>query len=271
MAARWGGVGDWTARVSHFWDHRVGERGRSCFTAPTFRTFCVLPTGLIAQTRRRTVCGMLLGTGLERVWHHARRHRLFSTARWSADEVGLALAGLVMAPLLPHRAPLQVAVDDTLSKRSGKKVFGAAWQHDGAARGPHPAGFGNCRVIAGIVVTVPFLTQAGVPAGPGPPMAPQAHRKDRPGPRDDRTARRPLPRPHPAHSRRCRLCQRAPAWPPPADHLDQPPEGHLRAARAPAPTHGQEGTPAHPGPLLPGPDAPPARPRTSAPQPPTAS
>jgi hypothetical protein len=36
---------------------------------------------LIAQTRRRTVCGMLLGTGLERVWHHARCHRLFSTAR----------------------------------------------------------------------------------------------------------------------------------------------------------------------------------------------
>ncbi|WP_086013694.1 IS701 family transposase [Streptomyces bingchenggensis] len=116
-------------------------------------------TGLIAQTRRRTVCGMLLGTGLERVWHHARCHRLFSTARWSADEVGLALAGLVVARLLPDGAPLQVAVDDTLFKRSGKKVFGAAWQHDGAARGPRPAGFGNCWVIVGIVVTVPFLTR----------------------------------------------------------------------------------------------------------------
>ncbi|MEU5646732.1 transposase [Streptomyces milbemycinicus] len=132
---------------------------RSCFTAPTFRTFCVLLTGLIAQTRRRTVCGMLLGTGLERVWHHARCHRLFSTARWSADEASLALAGLVVARLLPDGAPLQVAVDDTLFKRSGKKVFGAAWQHDGAARGPRPAGFGNCWVIAGIVVTVPFLTR----------------------------------------------------------------------------------------------------------------
>ncbi|MEU8727015.1 transposase [Streptomyces antimycoticus] len=86
---------------------------RSCFTAPTFRTFCVLLTGLVAQTRRRTVCGMLLGTGLERMWHHTRCHRLFSTARWSADEVGLALAGLVVARLLPDAAPLQVAVDDT--------------------------------------------------------------------------------------------------------------------------------------------------------------
>ncbi|GAA3478134.1 IS701 family transposase [Streptomyces yanii] len=132
---------------------------RSCFTAPTFRTFSVLLTGLIAQTRRRTVCGMLLGTGLEQVWHHARCHRLFSTARWSADDVGLALATLVASRLLPDGAPLQVAVDDTLFKRSGRKVFGAAWQHDDTAKGPRPAGFGNCWVIAGIVVTVPFLTR----------------------------------------------------------------------------------------------------------------
>ncbi|TDT98208.1 DDE superfamily endonuclease [Streptomyces sp. 846.5] len=132
---------------------------RSCFTAPTFRTFCVLLTGMIAQTRRRTVCGMLLGAGLERVWHHTRAHRLFSTARWSVDEVGLALARLIVERLLPTSAPLVVAVDDTLFKRSGRKVFGAAWQHDGAAQGPRPAGFGNCWVVAGIIVTLPFLTR----------------------------------------------------------------------------------------------------------------
>jgi hypothetical protein len=37
---------------------------RSCFTAPTFNTFSALVVGLIAQMRRRTVCGMLLGAGL---------------------------------------------------------------------------------------------------------------------------------------------------------------------------------------------------------------
>ena len=132
---------------------------RSCFTAPTFRTFCVLLTGMIAQTRRRTVCGMLLGAGLERVWHHARAHRLFSTAHWSVDEVGLALASLIVERLLPTGAPLVVAVDDTLFKRPGRKAFGAAWQHDGAAKGPRPAGFGNCWVVAGIIVTVPFLSR----------------------------------------------------------------------------------------------------------------
>ena len=36
---------------------------RPCFTAPTFHTFLGLVVGLIAQTRRRTVCGMLTGVG----------------------------------------------------------------------------------------------------------------------------------------------------------------------------------------------------------------
>lgn len=39
---------------------------RPCFTAPTFRTFSALVTGLIVQTGRRTVVGILLGTGLTR-------------------------------------------------------------------------------------------------------------------------------------------------------------------------------------------------------------
>jgi hypothetical protein len=132
---------------------------RPCFTAPTFRTFTGLVVGLIASTRRRTVCGMLTGAGLERCWHHSRAHRLFAVARWSADAVGLALADLIVARLLPARSPLTIAVDDTLFKRSGKKVFGVAWHHDGAAKGPKPIGFGNCWVVAGIVVELPFLSR----------------------------------------------------------------------------------------------------------------
>ncbi|MGW7006921.1 transposase [Streptomyces sp. NPDC054933] len=80
-------------------------------------------------------------------------------ARWSVDELGLALADLIVARLLPDSAPLVVTVDDTLFKRSGRKVFGAAWQHDGAAKTPRPAGFGNCWVVAGLVVTVPFSSR----------------------------------------------------------------------------------------------------------------
>ena len=132
---------------------------RSCFTTPTFTTFSAMVVGLIAQTRRRTVCGMLLGVGLQSLWHHARAHRFFATARWCADAVGLALLDLIVTRLLSPESPITIVIDDTLFKRSGRKVFGVFWHHDGAAKGPKPIGFGNCWVVAGIVVDLPFLTR----------------------------------------------------------------------------------------------------------------
>jgi hypothetical protein len=72
---------------------------------------------------------------------------------------GPVLADLIVARLLPADSALTIAVDDTLFKRSGKKVFGVAWHHDGAAKGPKPIGFGNCWVVAGIVVHLPFLSR----------------------------------------------------------------------------------------------------------------
>ncbi len=93
-----------------------------CFTVPTFRTFCALAAGFLAQTGRRTVCGMLTGAGLSRVWRHDRAHRFFSHARWSAEDLGLVLAKLAVMLLVPDGQPVLVAIDDTLFKRTGRKV-----------------------------------------------------------------------------------------------------------------------------------------------------
>jgi len=41
---------------------------RPCFTAPSFTTFCALVCGMLAQTGRRTVCGMLLEAGLSGIF-----------------------------------------------------------------------------------------------------------------------------------------------------------------------------------------------------------
>src|SRR6266446_4938082 len=76
------------------------------FTAPSFRTFCGLACGFLAQTGRRTVCGMLTGAGLSRLWSHDRAHWFFARARWSADDLGLAVAKLVVALLVPAGAPV---------------------------------------------------------------------------------------------------------------------------------------------------------------------
>jgi hypothetical protein len=132
---------------------------RPCFTAPSFRTFAALVAGLIAQPGRRTITGMLTGAGLAAAWHHSRAHWFFARARWTPDQVGLAVAALIVARLVPAGAPLLVAVDDTLFRRSGRRVHAAGWCHDGAAKAPtgHRVAWGHCWVIAGLVLCLPFL------------------------------------------------------------------------------------------------------------------
>jgi DDE superfamily endonuclease len=132
---------------------------RVCFTAPTFVTFTALVAGLFAQPVGRTVCGMLSGAGLVRVWHHCRAHRFFSTARWCPQQLGLLLAEVIVACLLPPGAPVTLVVDDTLFRRRGKKIHGVGWFHDGSAVGKAKVGFGNTWVVVAIIVTLPFLSR----------------------------------------------------------------------------------------------------------------
>src|SRR5680860_406217 len=124
----------------------------------TFGLFVVLATGLVARTRRRTVVGMLAGAGMAALLSFHSACRFFSAHAWDTDRLGLAVARLVVARLLPADAAITVAVDDTLFRRWGKKVHHAFWTHDGAAQGPAKLGRGNRWVIVGIVVKLPFCS-----------------------------------------------------------------------------------------------------------------
>jgi hypothetical protein len=132
------------------------------FTAPTFRTFCVLVAGFLAQPGRRTVTGMLAGARLAGRWHHARAHRFFAATRWSPDALGLALLDLIATRLLDRQAPLHLVIDDTLFRRSGRKVWGTAWHHDPLARARKQVASANSWVVLGVLVRLPFLPQRGV-------------------------------------------------------------------------------------------------------------
>ncbi len=134
------------------------------FTAPSFRTFWGLACGFLAQPGRRTVCGMRAGAGLSRLWPHDRAHCFFSRARWNPDDLGLAAARLVVSLLIPPCVPVDVAVDDTLFRRRGKKVWAASWFHDGSAQGPAKTGYGNNWVILAVIVRLPGISRpVGVP------------------------------------------------------------------------------------------------------------
>lgn len=132
---------------------------RPVFTGPSFRTFCGLAAGLAGQVRRRTVCGMLLGAGLSRCWPHDRAHYFFARAAWDLDELGLAVARVVVSLLVPGGAAITVAVDDSVFRRSGRRVSGVAWQHDGSSPARNKLSFGTCFVTCGIVVALPFCSR----------------------------------------------------------------------------------------------------------------
>ncbi|WP_433824481.1 IS701 family transposase [Actinoplanes sp. CA-015351] len=144
--------GSWFWLLCHF---------RACFTAPTFATFTMLVSGMVARPQRRTVTGMLIGAGLSQAWHHCRAHRFFSRAVWSVDQVSMVLLTLVVRLLVPPQAELLIAVDDTLFTRSGRRVAGAGWHHDAATKTKGAKDsrqrWGHCWVVAGIVLELPLL------------------------------------------------------------------------------------------------------------------
>jgi hypothetical protein len=129
------------------------------FTVPSFRTFTGLACGFLAQSGKRTVCGMLTGAGLSRLWPHDRAHYFFSRARWNPDDLGICAAKLVISLLVPAGEPVEVLIDDTLFRRRGKRVWAASWFHDGSAQGPAKTGFGNNWVVLAVRVRLPVISR----------------------------------------------------------------------------------------------------------------
>ena len=130
-----------------------------CFTQPSFQTFRMLVVGFVGRVRDCTVTGMLQAAGLAGCWHHSRAHDFFARSRWNPDELGLRLLDFLVVVFVAAGAPLRLAVDDTLFGRSGRKVFGAHYLHDGAQ--PEGSGrrtrWGNCWVVVVLVVQLDCL------------------------------------------------------------------------------------------------------------------
>ena len=85
-------------------------------TVPTFNTFLTVVSGWVFA-RRHTVTGMILAAGAVGTKHHSAFHRLFSAARWSLDEVGLAVADLLLSGNGAAAGTMaMLALDDTLCR-----------------------------------------------------------------------------------------------------------------------------------------------------------
>jgi hypothetical protein len=125
----------------------------------------MLMVGFVGRVRDCTVTGMLQAAGLAGEWHHSRAHDFFARARWGPDELGVRLLDFLVSVFTEAGAPIRLAVDDTLFGRSGRKVWGAYYLHDGAQ--PEGSGrrtrWGNCWVVVVLIVELECL--GGRPVG----------------------------------------------------------------------------------------------------------
>jgi hypothetical protein len=125
------------------------------FTAPTFNSFVTVLTGWVFA-RRRVVTRMIEAADAVETKHHSAFHRLFAAARWSRDELGLAVFGLI-EPWLKDGAVL-LSLDDTLARKRGLKIFGVGMHHDPllSTRKTALMNWGHSWVVLSVVVAFPF-------------------------------------------------------------------------------------------------------------------
>src|SRR5690606_30012608 len=123
-------------------------------TLPTFDSFRLILSGWVFAPRR-TITGMLLAAGALGRKHHSAFHRVFSAARWSLDRLGLAVFDLLV-PWLGERVFL--AVDDTLARKRGLKVFGVGMHLDPiiSSRGRKLVNWGHSWVVLGVLLRFPL-------------------------------------------------------------------------------------------------------------------
>jgi hypothetical protein len=121
----------------------------AAMTEPTSESFRQIIAGWLFAPRR-TITGGLRATDATK--HHSAYHRVFASARWSMDQVGLAIFDLVVR--LTDQSTYYLVGDDTLIHKSGLKVYGAGMHRDACQSSSGFTSFrwGHCWVVLCVLV-----------------------------------------------------------------------------------------------------------------------
>ncbi len=141
--------------VSSFVD--IVQQVSFVMTAPTFSSFVTVLTGWVFA-RRRVVTRMIEAADAVGTKHHSAFHRIFSAARWSLDDLGLAVFDLITP--WGSDGPVPLAIDDTLARKRGLKVFGVGMHHDPllSTRKTAVMNWGHSWVVLSVIVSFPFCS-----------------------------------------------------------------------------------------------------------------
>lgn len=95
-----------------------------CFSAPSYAIFSTFLTGWVLAPGRRTITEMICAADPEGQRAHDAYHRFVRAARWSTNALWKVLL-VHMVDVLAPTGMLVLDCDDTLYKKSGRKVEGA--------------------------------------------------------------------------------------------------------------------------------------------------
>jgi hypothetical protein len=133
------------------------EPFRDCFRAEVFQTFQALLAGWIVCLGPRTISAVWQATGLAAKRHHDTAYAVFHSAAWQWDDLGIVLATLILAHLIPGGV-VWIVVDDTLCHKRGAKVaFGGIFLDAVLSSKKHKVfRFGLNWVVLGLAVPIPL-------------------------------------------------------------------------------------------------------------------
>src|SRR5215469_1835079 len=133
------------------------ESFRDLFHPSVFVTFQILIAGWIVCLGPHTISAVWQATGLAAKRHHDTAYAVFHSAAWEWDDLGLVLATIILARLIPGGV-VWLVVDDTLCHKRGAKVaFGGIFRDAVlSSRSRKVLRFGLNYVVLGIAVPVPM-------------------------------------------------------------------------------------------------------------------
>ena len=92
------------------------------FSAPSYRKMLWLVCGTLLARGNRTVTAALKMLGLDQDSNWSKYHHLLNRSKWSGLKASILLVRLLVTTFIPHDAPLELVVDETLERRWGKRI-----------------------------------------------------------------------------------------------------------------------------------------------------
>ena len=118
----------------------------------------LLLLGAILSPGARTVTAALRATGLATKRRFTNYHRVLNRATWSGRQASRILLGLLITGLVPPGTPIILGADDTVERRSGRKINARGCYRDAVRSSKSHVihGFGLKWVSMMLLVAVPW-------------------------------------------------------------------------------------------------------------------